>query len=159
MEGLVMKLARRSNNLFPAVPSLMDEFLGNDLSRWFDNEPFFSRVNVSVPAANIKETEASYEVELAAPGLKKDDFHVQLDNNVLIISSENKSEKEEKDDKGNYTRREFNYQSFSRSFKLPENTVNTEKIQANYEHGVLKILLPKKEEAQVKPVREIKING
>jgi HSP20 family protein len=95
-------------------------------------------------------------VELAAPGKKKEDFNIELEDNVLTISSEARSEKEEKDNEGKYTRREFSYSSFKRAFTLPE-TVNDYEINASYENGVLHITLPKKEEALPKPKRLIEI--
>jgi HSP20 family protein len=114
------------------------------------------RFNVNVPAVNIKETETTFVVELAAPGKKKEDFNVELDDNVLTISSEASSENEEKDKEGKYTRKEFSYSSFKRSFTLPE-IVNDYDINASYENGVLHITLPKKEEALPKPKRMIEI--
>ena len=92
---------------------------------------------------------------MAAPGLQKKDFRIDLANDVLTISSEKKVENETK--KGQqFTRREFSYQSFSRSFTLP-NTVDSEKISATYENGILRVLIPKKEEAKTKPARTIEI--
>ena len=101
---------------------------------FFDNDfvDFFNRRGMD-PAANILEHPDSFELDLAAPGLKKDDFKIQLDNNILTISSEVKDEKEEEEK--NYTRKEFHYSSFSRSFTLPR-IVNLEKIKADYENGI-----------------------
>jgi HSP20 family protein len=134
------------------LPNLMEDFFARDL---FDiRNPLQSS---GVPAVNIRETKDEYAIEVAAPGMKKEDFRLKVENDVLTISSENQSEKEEKDDKGQYTRREFSYQSFQRSFTLP-NTVQGDKIEATYTDGVLHIKLPKKEEAKQKPPREIKIS-
>lgn len=108
----------------------------------------------SLPAVNIVEDNDRFAIEFAAPGLKKEDFKVNLDNNVLTVSSEREESDEEKNK--NYTRREFNYSAFQRSFTLPD-TADAEKISAEYKDGVLKIEIPKKEEAKVKPVREISI--
>lgn len=144
-----MTLIKRSNSLFP---TFWNDFFENDLF----NLPSISETGLTVPAVNIKETENEFEIELAAPGMKKEDFKINLDHNLLTISSEHKSENESKDEKGNYTRREFNYQSFSRAFTLPE-TVNADKIDASYKDGVLKIHLPKKEEAKPKPVKLIEV--
>ena len=94
-------------------------------------------------------------VEMAVPGLKKSDFHLDLDNQVLSISTETKDENEHQEE--NYTRREFGYSAFKRTFNLPE-SVNDEKINANYKDGILSILLPKKDEAKQKPARSIKIS-
>ncbi len=108
----------------------------------------------TLPAVNIVEEDDRFAIEFAAPGLKKEDFKVNLDNNVLSVSSEREESDEEKNK--NYTRREFNYTAFQRSFTLPD-TADAEKISAEYKDGVLKIEIPKKEEAKVKPVREISI--
>lgn len=108
----------------------------------------------SIPAVNISENEKSYEIEVAAPGLDKKDFHVKLENNVLTISSEKEYKNEEKDEK--VLRKEFGYSSFCRSFSLPE-SVNAEKINASHKDGVLHVSVPKREEAKAKPVKEIKI--
>ncbi len=110
-----------------------------------------------MPAVNIMENDNEFQVEVAAPGMKKDDFKIELDNNVLVISSEREHKEEEKDEKGNYCRREFRYASFRRSFTLPEGKVNVDKINAKYTDGVLQIHLPKREEVKPKPLRSINI--
>ena len=92
----------------------------------------------------MKELDSGFEIQVAAPGIKKEDFKINLERNVLTISSESKTENEEKDENGAFTRREFNYSSFSRSFTLPE-MAEPEKIDAAYEDGILKIMVPKKE--------------
>lgn len=106
-----------------------------------------------VPAVNIRDDKDSFVMELAAPGLKKDDFKISLDNQLLTISSERKEEKEEQNE--NYTRREFVFNSFSRSFTLPK-TIVFDKIKADYKDGILVVKLPKKEE-EAKLTREIKV--
>lgn len=106
------------------------------------------------PSINIKESDTQFKLEIAAPGLKKEDFKINLENDVLSISAEKNEEKSEKNEK--YTRKEFSYASFSRSFTLPE-VADNEKIVANYENGVMTLVIPKKEEARPKPAREIKI--
>ena len=131
-------------------PSIIDELFKPD---WLGGMQNF---NTNVPAVNIKETDLSFGIELAAPGKKKEDFNIEIDHNVLTISSEEKEEKEEKDNDGKYTRKEFSYSSFRRSFTLPE-TVNSDAIQANYETGVLHLVLPKREEALPKPKRLIAV--
>jgi HSP20 family protein len=143
-----MSLMRRSE-----WPSLLN---GSLLSDFFDNEGFFtsSLYRQSVPAVNVKENEKNFEIELAAPGLSKKDFKVVAENGVLTISSEKKSE-EEKKEKG-YTRREFSYSSFSRSFVLPENT-NQDDVKASYEDGVLRVMVAKTAIAQAKPQKAIEI--
>lgn len=100
---------------------------------------------MSVPAVNIIENKNDYNVSLAVPGMKKDDFNIDVEGNMLTISSESEENKEEKDEK--YTRKEYNYSSFSQSFTLPEE-VNSEKIEATYEDAVLKLMLPKNEEVK-----------
>jgi HSP20 family protein len=115
----------------------------------------FSTTNTTLPAVNIKEGKDDFQIEVAAPGMEKKDFKIDLENDQLTISSERKNEKEEKDD--SYTRREFSYQSFSRTFTLPEHLVDGEKISAKYADGILRIIVPKKEEAKPKPPRTIKI--
>ncbi len=107
------------------------------------------------PAVNIKEGEKDFELELAVPGRKKSDFNIEIDKDVLTISSEIEQDKEVKEE--NYTRREFGFSSFKRAFTLPE-TIDNEKIRAHYENGLLKFVLPKKEEALPKPKRMIELS-
>lgn len=109
---------------------------------------------VNVPAVNISEQKDHYMVSLAAPGMKKDDFKIDIDGNTLTISAETEETKEEKEDK--YTRKEFNYTSFSRSFSLPD-WVNKDKIDASYENGLLKLTLPKTEEARKLSTRHVNV--
>jgi HSP20 family protein len=129
---------KKDEELFPSMTSFFDDFWGKDL---------YSGVakGTTVPAVNIHEDDNNFMVEVAAPGLKKEDFTVDLENNVLTISAEHEEEKEEK--KKKVTLREFNFTSFKRSFTVP-NSVYTEKIKANYKDGVLHLLLPKKEESK-----------
>ncbi|MBW6459421.1 MAG: Hsp20/alpha crystallin family protein [Bacteroidales bacterium] len=133
-------------------PGLIDEFFGRDVF-----PGFFLDVDkrMNVPAVNIIEGKDDFRIEVAAPGLDKKDFKIDLDNNVLTISSE----KEEKNEQNEYRfmRREFSYSSFSRSFSLPD-TANTEKVTAKHADGILTVTIPKREEAKVKPSREIKIS-
>ena len=109
----------------------------------------------TVPAVNIVETDENYRLEMAAPGLKKEDFKISVENDLLTVSTEKKTESTEKNEK--FTRKEFSYSSFLRSFTLPE-VVDMDKINANYENGIMTLLLPKKEEAKPKSPREIKIS-
>ncbi len=134
-----------------SLPSLVEEFFNGDLfPKFFDWESRYS-----IPAVNIVEGKDEFRIEVAAPGLTKEDFKIQLDNNVMTVSSEKEEKNEEKDEK--VMRREFSYCSFRRSFSLPE-TVNTDKIKATHKDGILQITIPKKEEAKEKPAREIKIS-
>lgn len=140
-----MSIVKRSNLMFP---SLMNEMFKPD---WFGGMENYRN---SFPAVNIMENERDFELEMAIPGQKKEDFNIEVDNHVLTVSMETKKEDEVSED--NYTRREFAYNSFKRAFTLPE-TVNEEKINAAYTDGVLKFTLPKKEEALPKPKRLIEI--
>jgi HSP20 family protein len=126
------------------TPALFDDFF-RPWNEWFNNGGNLWGPVLSVPAVNITENKDNYEVSLAAPGMKKDDFKIDVDGNMLTVSAEKEETKEEKDKK--FTKREYNYSSFSRSFTLPEE-VNQEKIEARYEEGVLKLMLPRKEEAK-----------
>ncbi len=145
-----MNLVKRNNgNVNGLFPSLMDEIFKD----WAGGSQM---VNKMVPPVNIKETEKAFSVALMAPGFKKEDFNIEVDNDLLTISSEIKNEKTEQEE-GKYTRREFSYSSFKRSFTLPE-TVNTDDINASYEDGILTIALPKKEEALPKAKRLIDIS-
>lgn len=151
-----MTLVKRTNELFPRIPSFFDDFLGRDVSDWLTTN--FPNRESSVPAVNIKETDKEFIVELAAPGMDKKDFDIELEDNVLTIRSEKKDEIEEKDENGSYFRKEFNYQSFQRSFRLPEDLVKTDKIQALYKNGLLSVHLPKMTEKVVKSSRQIKVS-
>ncbi len=144
-----MSLIKFSNT----YPGLFDRFFDNEIFDWSNRN--FSTTNTTLPSVNIKSTPDGFEVELAAPGLEKKDFKIELNNNLLTISSEKKIENEVNEGE-QFTRREFSYQSFSRSFTLP-NTANGEKVAAKYENGILRIMIPKKEEAKPKPARVIEI--
>lgn len=137
-----------------SMTSLFDDFFTRDLLNWgLANN---STTNTTIPAVNIKETADAFEVEMAAPGMRKDDFKVELDGNQLTIGSEYESQNEAKEGE-RFTRREFSYQSFQRSFTLPKNVVDVDQIEARYENGVLRLLIPKREEARQKPPRMIEI--
>ena len=136
------------------MPNIFDDFFSKDLWNWgLANN---STTNTTIPAVNVKESAENFEVEMAAPGMKKEDFRVELDGNQLTISSEMRNEKEEKEGE-RYTRREFSYQSFQRTFTLPKNVVDVDQIHATYENGVLRLLIPKREEAKQRPPRTIEI--
>ena len=141
----------KKSRLFPDFPSLVSGFFDED--RWFSH-PESTDWKTRIPAANIKETEKEFCIDLAVPGMSKKDFHVNLENGSLTISAEKKDESEELGE--SFTRREFSYHSFSRSFVLPE-IVDEKKISATYKDGVLTIVLPKKKEAVVRSTKEIKI--
>ncbi len=122
--------------------SVFDDFF-KPWNEWFDGE--LSNRAIRMPAVNITEQKDDYQVSLAVPGLKKDDFNIDIDGNLLIVSSKKEEKKDDKE--GRYTRREYSYSSFERSFNLPDE-VNKEKIEAHYEDGLLKLFLPKKEESK-----------
>lgn len=149
-------LVRTNGNLFPAIPSLLNDFFTDD---WFDSSLANWRSSgTTLPAVNVRETNDEFRIEVAAPGMKRDDFKVELDNNVLIISSQREDSREEKDNNGDYTRREFSYQSFQRSFTLPDGKVEGDKIAASYVDGILTVTVPKREEAKLKPAKQIAIS-
>lgn len=148
-----MTLVRRSTSYYPSIPSFFDKIFNEDLVDW--NNRNFSTTNTTVPAVNVKEDNEKYEIEVATPGLNKDDFKIKLENNTLTICSETK--KEENEEKGAYTRKEFSYQSFQRSFSLPEGHVLTNEITAKYNDGILNIVLPKREEVKPQAPKEITI--
>jgi HSP20 family protein len=141
------KALTKTNELFP---SLYKDFF-RPWNEWFDDD--FSNL-MTMPAVNITENKNEYNVSLAAPGMKKDDFKIDMDGNLLTISSETKQEKETKEEK--YTRKEFNYSSFSRTFTIPDE-INKEKIDAHYENGILRLVLPKKEEARKNLTKSIQV--
>lgn len=127
------------------------------LSNFFDNDRFFDAdwlKKQSVPAVNVKETDKGFDIDMAVPGFTKKDFVISVDKGVLTISSEKEEENEEKEK--NYTRKEFSYTSFSRSFTLPEN-VNEEDVEATYEEGILKLHVAKKAVVTAKPKKAIAV--
>ena len=134
-------------------PSVFDDFF-KPWNEWFDGGGSMWNRMMKIPAVNITENKDNFEVALAAPGLKKEDFTIDMDGNLLTISSEKEETKEEKDQK--YTRKEYNYSTFSRTFTLPEEVVK-EKIEAKYENGVLHLVMPKKEEAKKQAARHITV--
>lgn len=146
-----MLIKRRSTNGDLPLSDVVENFFGTDLAGFFGRD-----IAISTPAVNIRETKDAYMVEVAAPGLNKEDFKLNLDNNLLTISAEKEKKSEESKEK--FTRKEFSYTSFQRSFTLPE-TAESEKIEARYENGILTIRIPKKEIAVSKTsAKEIKIS-
>lgn len=148
-----MSLIKRNENPFHRFPRLFEDFFSRDLWDWQNGN--FSNTNTTIPSVNIRETENSYQLELAAPGMEKADFNIKLEDNRLIISSAKQQEQETKE--AYYTRKEFSYQSFQRSFTLPADTVDADKIKARYENGLLTIDIPKKETTGQQPSRQIEI--
>ena len=129
-------LATTTARMFPAFTSLWEDLLNKDLLEW-DGD-----LTASTPSVNVRETDKDFRIELAAPGMKKDDFNIELQNNVLTISTEKKEQKEEKLE-GKFLRREYSYRAFQRSFALPENC-ERDSIKATYTDGILNISLNKK---------------
>lgn len=141
---------RNGNGLIKPFRSIVSDLFDNDS---FLEGEFLNRV--AVPAVNVKETDDNFEIEVAAPGMKKKDFKVDVENGILNIYAETEEKTEEKD--VNYTRREFLSSSFNRSFTLPE-SVNDEDIIAKYDEGILKVILTKREEAKIHPAKTIAIH-
>lgn len=151
-----MSLARKNTETFPTLSGFFDDLFNRDVFNWGTSN--FSSTNTTIPAVNIKETSDNFEVEVAAPGMRKEDFKIQLDGNTLTIYSEShhgRTDESNSDEK--YTRREFSYQSFQRVFVLPKDVVDEERIEAKYESGLLKLKIPKREEAKKKAPRLINI--
>lgn len=149
---------KEGSNMIPMLrnkrflPSFEDDVFGKDfLKDFFDFES-----NPSVPDVNVKESKDQYTIEVAAPGMDKKDFDVNIQNNMLVISSEKETSNQKGGEEENYVRREFSYSSFQRSFSIPE-TVDADNIKARYEKGVLYVELPKKKEAVEKASKQIKI--
>ena len=135
-------------------------WFSSELSNFFETDDFFTddfwnKVVMDKPALNIKETDHSFEIVLAAPGLSKEDFSISIDDGYLNIMAEKTSKMEESDDQ--YTRKEFNFDSFKRSLLLPE-TVEQDSIKAIYENGLLQLNLEKKEVSKLQPSKTIEIS-
>lgn len=154
MKSLIKLNSNGNNLMFPEFPSLFDDFLTRD----FFNVPTRVVFNGnSIPAVNIKETDMTFELEMAAPGMEKKDFKIELEQDTLVILAHHENRTEENSEDRKYARKEFSYQSFKRAFHLPENSVNDNEISANYKDGILHILVPKKEPTKQKITREISI--
>lgn len=141
-------MSKNKNENF--TPTLFSDIF-ND-AKFFGKNWLEKEFGQSLPAVNIHESNKDFSLEFAAPGFKKEDFKVSVDNRVLTIHAEKKEEKDEQTKR--YTRREFSYNSFSRSFTLPENA-NPEQIDAKYTNGILKLSVPKLEETKALPKKEI----
>ncbi|MBB3187096.1 Hsp20/alpha crystallin family protein [Microbacter margulisiae] len=147
-----MALIKR-DDLVPAWSNFLNDFFNRDLFDW--SLRHFSGPNSTLPSMNVKETPDAFEIEMAAPGMNKEDFKIELDNGMLTISSEKKQENTT-EEQGKYTRREFSYQSFSRTLEMPA-SADSESISAKYENGILKVVISKKEEEKPKPSKQISI--
>lgn len=133
--------------------NLFDDFF-RPWNEWFDTENGFFERTLSVPAVNVVENKDHYTVSIAAPGLKKQDFKIDVDGNMLTISCEKEDHKEEKG--ARFTRKEYNYSSFSRSFTIPDE-VRKEKIEAKYEDGILKLMMPRMHVVKPEAVQQIEV--
>ena len=149
-------LVSANGNSSPSIPSLLNGFLTDD---WFDSSlANWRSARVSMPAVNVREGNDDFVIEVVAPGMKRGDFTVALDNNILFISSDRQEGTEQNGRKDEYLRREYSFHAFQRSFSLPEAKVEGGKISAKYSDGILYVTVPKKEEAKLKPARQIAIS-
>ena len=148
-----MSLIKKNRNSFNSIPALFDDFLGQEFFNWGNTN--YSATQTTIPMVNVKESTENFEVEVAAPGMDKKDFKIQLDNNLLTISSQRENSEEREQD--GYSRKEFSYQSFQRSFMLPKDVVDQDGIAARYENGLLQLTIPKREEAKQKGPRLIEV--
>jgi HSP20 family protein len=144
-------LVKTNNNFYSEVPSIFDDF---SVLRNLFQQGVSKPVNTS-PSVNVKESDTAYELEIAAPGLSKEDFKINVEGQTLTISSEKEKQEEEKEK--TYTRKEFSYVAFKRSFNLPEHTVEADKITAKYTDGVLQLYIPKVEVANNKLSKNIAV--
>lgn len=144
-----MTLIKRKDSLFPGI---WNNFFENE---WLDI-PSVNQLGANTPAVNILDTGENYEIQIAAPGMKKEHFNVSLDDGLLTVSSERTEENQTNDQHGRYTHREFNFYSFKRTFNLPE-TVDRENVSANYQDGVLVVSIPKFEQEKRKQLKMIEV--
>ena len=147
-----MTLVKFKKPRLPWYDTMFTDLLGTD--RLLTNDLFLE--NKWVPAMNVKETDDRFDIEIAAPGFTKNDFEISIENGILRIEAEKKEEMEKKEE--NYTRREFNYNSFYRSFTLPENVNEEEMIDATYKRGILKLVLNKLHVDESTPKRVIEVH-
>ena len=146
-----MTLVKKTNGFYPTLHSVFDDFWGNN---WM--LPVKEKAENTIPAVNVQESDNEFKIDVAAPGYAKNDFSVTLENEILTISVEKKNENTEEND--NYKRKEFSYSSFIRKFNVPNELVDTERVEANYENGILHLVIPKREEIKPKPARLIEIH-
>lgn len=151
-----MNLIRRNGNTLNHLPLLFNDLFETDFfNRDLSN---FSDTNTTIPKVNIKETPENFEVEVAAPGMDKKDFKIELNGNMLTISSEKTNEQADNNEEARYFRREFSYESFRRTFNLQKDVVDSDRIEARYQNGMLQLIIPKKEEAKQKPPKQIMVH-
>lgn len=149
-----MESLLKINGLLSPVNTLMEDFFSKDIFDWADKN--FAHVGANLPSVNLKESDKKLEIEMAVPGMKKEDLKVEFDNNMIIISSEKEAEKEESRKKGNYLKKEFHYESFYRSFFLPD-YIDENKIEASYKDGILHVIIGKKVSGKGKTIKPIAI--
>ena len=154
MNSLIKLNSNGKNLMFPEFPSLFDDFFTKD---FFNLGSRGSSGSINLPAVNVKETDAAFQLEMAIPGMAKKDFKIEIEQDTLIVSAQQEAKNEEKIEDGKYTRKEFSYQSFKRAFHLPANSVNDSEINATYKDGILHIYVPKKESNKQKVSREINV--
>jgi HSP20 family protein len=150
-----MSTLSKKDSFFSTTSPELDELFSKDILGYTKKE--LSKLESTLPSANIDESEKEYTIELAVPGLKKEELNVELRQNVLTISSEHEEEKEEKDEKRNFLRKEFSYRSFKRSFQLPESADNS-KVEAIYDNGILRIEVGKKRIETNKQIKTIEVH-
>jgi HSP20 family protein len=143
-----MKTLRNNPGFLVDFPSMLNDVFGNENGNNFVN-------SLNKPAVNIQENDSEFGIELVAPGFKKEDFNIKIEEEKLTISAETEDKKN--DSETNYSLREFKHRSFTRTFTLPENKINEDEIKANYVNGILLVSLPKKEEAKPKAPKKIEI--
>lgn len=154
METLVKRNGIIPSMVSSPITNFFDDFITKDLFDWSDKN--FVALGSNLPSVNLKESDTKIEVELAVPEMKKEDFKVEIDNDILMISSEKEEENEEIRKKENYIRKEFNYHTFSRTFSLPDST-DENKIEANYKDGILHVVKGKKDNAKKRALKAIPI--
>lgn len=145
-----MTLIRTSRRMYPSV---FNHLFNTELAGW--RNAGFSTDDATVPAVNLLENDNFVQIELAAPGMKREDFKIELDQNLLTVSAE--LEEENAETRERYSRKEFSYKSFSRVFNVPAEILDGDQIQAVYKDGILLLTLPKREESKPKPSRLIEI--
>jgi HSP20 family protein len=147
-------IVKKNTNFFPAIPSLLEEFLNAD---WRDSLTSWKANAATIPSVNVSETDDALVIEMAAPGMRREAFKVELENETLTISSEHSESREDNERSTNYIRKEFTFNSFQRSFAVPSGKVKANEITAKYRDGILRVVVPKSEEFKRKPAKQISI--
>lgn len=147
-----MNTMSNRKRFFPAIPSFFGEFPRHPFFNWGNDSPDED----TVPSVNIKETKDNFEIEMAAPGMEKKDFQIELDGNRLTISSE--KEYSEAGEEAGYSCREFSYRSFQRTMMLPKEVMDEDQVRASYKDGLLQVIIPKKEPEKQHPAKRIAVS-